>query len=146
MNPIEWLRYKLHGFIWRIPVWIIIFIIVILLITNVIVFIYKPWPHPEFTADIRYVFQPENVSNTGYHLYILVTGSITNIGNANGTCSIKIRVFEAHIGEYIEVIDAGTLAPGASYRINWKHYLYTYTNDSVQIDTDDIVVTYQLLY
>lgn len=146
MKPIEWLRYRLHGVAWRIPVWLIVFIIVILLIVNVAVFIYQPWPHAVFSTDLNYRYQKENVSNSGYHLYVVVTGTVTNIGNANGTCSLEIRVKETHgyIGEYSEIIDMGVMAPGSVYTINWKHYLYTYSDDNSQVELYNFEITYRI--
>ncbi|MEM2839018.1 MAG: hypothetical protein QW505_00635 [Thermoplasmata archaeon] len=149
MNLIEWLKYKLHGVVWRIPVWIIVLLIAVLIIVNAAVFVYQPWPHAVFSADITYQFQKENISNSGYHIYIIISGPVTNIGNANGTCSIEIRVFEEHIGEHLEVFDIGTLSPGAKYEINWKHYLFSYP-DGTQVSPEEIMsnieVTYRLFY
>jgi len=150
MNLIEWLRYRLHGVAWRIPVWIIVLLIAALIIVNVAIFMYQPWPHAVLSADINYTFRNENVSNSGYHVYIVVSGTVRNVGSANGTGTIEIRVFEEHIGEHSEVFDLGTLSPGAKYEINWRHYLFSYTKNDTQIKPDEIMsnieVTYRLYY
>lgn len=148
MNPIGWLKYKLHRVVWRIPVWILVIIIVVLLIMNATMFVWQPWPHAVFSADIEYDIKPlvYDSSTGNYLMYIFVTGKVTNIGNANGTCSLRISIKETHgyLGEYSEVIDMGVVDPGITYTVNWKHFLYS--SNSPLDDSYNFEVTYALFY
>lgn len=148
MNPIEWLRYKLRGVVWRIPVWVLVIIIVALLMVNLAVFVWQPWPRAAFFADIEYDIKPLGYDTTtgNYLMYIIVTGKVTNIGNANGTCSLKISVKETHgyLAEYSEVIDMGVMKPDDTYAVDWKYFLYS--SNSPLDDRYNFEVTYVLFY